>query len=93
MYRGMISLSVDKGLMLSEAFPGQYDDFITWIRIYRDHWLSSAAMYEPNSQELVIEKYARLFIRQFYAFLTPVGREVFVKKNLVPDQVNWLRQD
>ncbi|MEM9983512.1 MAG: TetR/AcrR family transcriptional regulator [Bacteroidota bacterium] len=86
MYREVIALSIQRGLMLPEAYSGQYEDLITWIRIYSDHWLSSAAMYDSESAEVIIEKYARLLVKQFYGYLTPVGQAALAKAGLIPQE-------
>lgn len=82
MYEEVIQLSINKGLMRKEEFPEEYENFILWIRIFSDNWLSSSAIYDNNNQP-DIDQYVKLFMQHFYPYLTTVGKKSFKKQGLI----------
>jgi len=80
MYEELIQLSIENGLMRKEIYKSEYDNLIKRIRIFSDHWLTSAFIYDGLEQEPDFDKYTNLFVDQFYPYLTEKGRLV-VKNN------------
>lgn len=80
MYDEVIQLSIENGLMRTEIYKGEYNNLIKRIRIFSDHWLTSAYIYDGLEQEPDFDKYTDLFMDQFYPYLTKKGRLV-VKNN------------
>ena len=75
MYRKVISLSVKHKLLRKAEYDGEYEQLIQRIKIFSDHWISSAAIYEDKSRDQIIQEYARLFMGHFYPYLTKKGKE------------------
>jgi len=82
MYREVIQLSIENGLMKKESFQNQYNLLIDRIKIYSDHWLASAAIYDDFDAKPDFNKYTLLFMDQFYMYLTDKGRENYNKQQL-----------
>lgn len=74
MYEEVIELSIENGLMRKEIYKGEYANLIKRIRIFSDHWLTSAYIYDGLEQEPDFDKYTNLFVDQFYPYLTEKGR-------------------
>lgn len=79
MYQKVIELFVEKGLFRQAVYEGEYEYLIKHIRIYSDFWVTSAAIYETNEPNVVIEQYTDLFMHLFYPYLTESGRVAFVR--------------
>lgn len=75
MYKELILQSIRKGIMRDEEFASEYEGLIKRIRIFSDHWVTSAAIYNHGSEEVVIRSYARLLAEHFYPYLTSSGKE------------------
>lgn len=82
MYQEVIQLSVKNGLMRTEAYPGEYAQFIKRIKIFSDHWISSSAVYEDLPLSELIYEYSILLLSSFYPYLTAAGRIEFEKQEL-----------
>ncbi len=82
MYLEVINLSVKKGLMRQEAYPGEYDQFVKRIKIFSDHWISSSAIYEDLQLHELVHEYSMLLLSGFYPYLTSTGRTEFEQQQL-----------
>jgi len=78
MYREAINSAIQQGIMREEHYPQEYESFIEHIKIYSDAWISSSQIYDTTDTETLIEKYALLFIKMFFPYLTAKGREEFI---------------
>ena len=74
MYSEVIALSIDHGLMRKGEYSGEYEELIKRIKIYSDHWITSAAIYEKLKKDALIREYANLFMGHFYPYLTVKGK-------------------
>lgn len=83
MYGKVIHLSIKNELLRAAEYEGEYEQLIRRIKIFSDHWLSSAAIYENKPKEQVISEYAGLLMNHFYPYLTGKGKEEFRKQGLV----------
>ena len=74
MYHSLISGLIAENLMREEDFESEYDQLITLIKIYSDHWLVSSNIYDSSSKQEKIEKYSKLLLTFFYPYLTDKGK-------------------
>jgi len=79
MYREAIANAVIQGVMRAELYEKEYETFIEHIKIYSDSWISSSQIYDDTDTDRIIEKYAVLFIKMFFPYLTEKGKEHFLK--------------
>jgi len=77
MYRGLIDKMILKELMRKEEFEGEYNQLITLIKIYSDHWIVSSTIYDELNKEEKIKKYAYLLMNFLYPYLTDSGKSEF----------------
>lgn len=82
MYLKVIHLSIKNNLMRKEAYPGEYDQLIKRIKIFSDHWIASAVIYENPPVTGLIDAYSKLFMSCFYPYLTQAGKLEFEKEQL-----------
>ncbi len=78
MYKEKITKMITEKTLRNEIYKNEYEDLIIQLRVFSDYWVSSSQVYEVNPQ-LSIKKYARLFLRHFYPYLTQNGRKKFDK--------------
>ena len=83
MYLSVIHLSIEHNLMRKAEYDGEYDQLITWIKIYSDHWISSSVIYDDIHFDERIHKYSKLFMSCFYPYLTPEGKINFERQQLI----------
>ena len=78
MYADIINLSIQNGLMREPEYQLEYEQLIKRIKIFSDHWISSASIYEQGEKHEIIGEYSRLFMSHFYPYLTEKGKEKFL---------------
>lgn len=83
MYDQVIQLSIKNKLLRAPDYLGEYDQLIQRIKIYSDHWLASAAIYEDRPIEEIVIKYSKLFMGHFYPYLLAEGKKVYDKQGLI----------
>lgn len=83
MYHDAIQKAVEKNYLREENYEGEYANFIERIKLFSDFWISSAEIYDTDSNEKIIKKYTRLFIDMFYPYCTAKGRTVFKDYRLI----------
>lgn len=76
MYEEKIIKMIKEKIIREEVYTNEYKDFITLLRVYSDYWVLSSQVYEQNPQ-LTIKKYVKLFLLNFYPYLTKGGRDNF----------------
>lgn len=77
MYRQLINQMIQNKLIRKEEFKDEYEDLIKRIRIFSDHWLVSASIYNHSPSAKSIDLYARIFMGHFYPYLTKKGKKDF----------------
>lgn len=77
MYLDVINLAVQEGFLRPAEYPEEYVDFVKYIRIFSDFWISSADIYEANDHEKNIKMYAFLLVKSFFPYMTQKGKEAF----------------
>lgn len=78
MYREVIQKAIDENYMRKEAYQDEYSNFIEHIKIFSDSWISSAEIYDnTDDKNKVIKKYAVLFVKLFFPYLTEKGQKEF----------------
>lgn len=82
MYEGVIKQAILAGELRQAEYEDEYTQLIKRIKIFSDHWLASASIYESTSKRHTVAAYAKLFMGQFYPYLTEHGKEVFRKEKL-----------
>lgn len=76
MYQDKIEALICDELMKKPKHESEHSVLITQIRVFSDYWVSSAEIYEKNTENH-IKKYARLFLFLFYPYLTKKGKKNF----------------
>lgn len=79
MYKEAITNAVKQGFMREELYKNEYETFIEHIKIYSDSWISSSHIYDATDSKSIIEKYAVLFVKLFFPYLTEKGRQEFLE--------------
>lgn len=79
MYLDVINLAVQEGFLRPAEYPEEYPDFVKYIRIFSDFWISSADIYESGDHQKSIKKYAFMLVKSFYPYMTKIGKEAFVQ--------------
>lgn len=79
MYQSVIEQMVNNGLMRTNEYENEFDNLITLIKIFSDHWIASSNIYDNFGKEDKIEKYAYLLISFFYPYLTENGKKDFLQ--------------
>jgi AcrR family transcriptional regulator len=77
MYKNIIEIAIQNGIMRPELFDNEYDYFIHHVKIFSDFWISSSAIYDVIGDDLLVLKYSDLFTKLFFPFLTEKGKEDF----------------
>lgn len=79
MYKETIEKAIETGYMREALYKDEYIDFIQHIKIFSDSWISSATIYDNKEKDEIIKKYANLFTKLFYPYLSEKGREEWKK--------------
>jgi len=79
MYQMVINELVSGDLMRTEQFDNEYDHLINLIKIFSDHWLVSASIYDNLTQQEKLDKYSYLLMIHFYPYLTLEGKNEFTE--------------
>jgi len=79
MYKNVINQLISQKWMRAEEFHHEYSQLINLIKIFSDHWIVSASIYDDLTKEEKIDKYSYLLMTYFYPYLTPMGKEEFNK--------------
>ncbi len=79
MYRSVMDQIINNGLMRTYEYENEFENLITLIKIFSDHWIASSNIYDNFSREEKIEKYAYLLISFFYPYLTENGKKDFLQ--------------
>ncbi len=78
MYREAIQKAVEQDYMRKEAYQDEYSNFIEHIKIFSDFWISSTEIYDnTDDKNKAIKKYAVLFVKLFFPYLTEKGQKEF----------------
>lgn len=78
MYREVIAKCIDEGDMRPELYRGEYTFFIEHIKIFSDAWITSSQVYHEDMEATQrITRYADLFVRLFFPYLTEKGQQAF----------------
>lgn len=79
MYQSVINQIINNGLMRTNEYEYEFENLITLIKIFSDHWIASSYIYDNFGKEEKIEKYAYLLISFFYPYLTEKGKNEFAQ--------------
>lgn len=80
MYRETIQKAIEDGYMQNEEYKNEYNSFIEHIKIFSDSWIASSQIYDSHitDSQSIIEKYAVLFVKLFFPYLTKKGKQEFI---------------
>lgn len=77
MYKNIIEIAIQNGILRPELFENEYDYFIHNVKIFSDFWISSSAIYDAEGDDQLVLKYSDLFSKLFFPYLTAKGKEDF----------------
>jgi AcrR family transcriptional regulator len=77
MYQNVINELISVNLMRTEEFDNEYAQLINLIKIFSDHWLVSASIYDDLTKQEKLDKYSYLLMIHFYPYLTLEGKKEF----------------